>query len=125
MLFTMRRLEAIVEAVKTIDPAFDTFYTSLSDEQKVRIDAGPRRWRWAHRRSDKPVSGTISQSTLPARYLDNDAIYPAISPASVRVRDIFGILGCGSRRKNAKRFVSKSGFLAIEENGGASVVPWR
>ena len=46
LLFTMRRLEAIVEAIKTVAPAFDTFYTSLSDEQKGRIDAGPRRWRW-------------------------------------------------------------------------------
>ena len=44
--FTKRRLEAILDAVKTIDPVFAKFYASLSDEQKVRLDAGPRRWRW-------------------------------------------------------------------------------
>jgi hypothetical protein len=44
--FMKRRLEAILEAVKTIDPVFAKFYASLSDEQKVRLDAGRRRWRW-------------------------------------------------------------------------------
>jgi hypothetical protein len=44
--FTKRRLEAILDAVKTIDPVFAKFYATLSDEQKVRLDAGPRRWRW-------------------------------------------------------------------------------
>jgi hypothetical protein len=47
--FTKLRLEAILEAVKTIDPVFAKFYASLSDEQKVRLDAGPRRWRWPSR----------------------------------------------------------------------------
>jgi hypothetical protein len=44
--FTKRRLEAILEAVKTVEPPFVSFYASLSDEQKARLDAGPRRWRW-------------------------------------------------------------------------------
>jgi hypothetical protein len=34
------------EAVKIVGEVFDTFYSSLSEEQKVRLDAGPRRWRW-------------------------------------------------------------------------------
>jgi LTXXQ motif family protein len=45
--FTARRIEAILEAIKTVAPAFATFYDSLGDEQKAQIDAGPRRWRWA------------------------------------------------------------------------------
>lgn len=42
-----KRLEAMLTAIKTVRPAFDTFYNSLTDEQKARIDtAGPRRWGW-------------------------------------------------------------------------------
>jgi hypothetical protein len=44
--FTERRLAAIAEAVKTIGPPFAAFYDSLSNEQRVRLDVGPRRWRW-------------------------------------------------------------------------------
>jgi hypothetical protein len=45
------RLEAMLQAVKTVRPAFDTFYGSLDDQQKARLDAaGPRRWGWHHRR---------------------------------------------------------------------------
>src|SRR5262245_32316641 len=45
-----------------------------------------------------------------------------MSPASVRVRDMFGILGWGSSRKFASRLASKSGRLAMAANGGASPV---
>lgn len=44
--FMERRLSALHEAVKTVSEVFGTFYASLSEEQKVRLDAGPRRWRW-------------------------------------------------------------------------------
>jgi LTXXQ motif family protein len=44
--FTERRLTAIAQAVATIRPSFEAFYVSLSEEQKARLDAGPRRWRW-------------------------------------------------------------------------------
>lgn len=38
-----RRLEAMLQAVKTVRPAFDSFYASLTDEQKARLaEAGPR-----------------------------------------------------------------------------------
>jgi hypothetical protein len=35
---------------------------------------------------------------------------------------MFGIFGCGSRRKNSIFAGSKFGRLAMEANGGASVV---
>jgi hypothetical protein len=41
------RMEAMLQAVKTVRPAFDGFYGSLDNEQKARLDsAGPRRWGW-------------------------------------------------------------------------------
>jgi hypothetical protein len=46
---TEKRLEATLQAVKTVRPAFDAFYALLSDEQKGRLDKiGPRRWGWNH-----------------------------------------------------------------------------
>jgi hypothetical protein len=44
--FTEQRLGALHEAVKTVSVVFDALYGSLSDDQRNRIDAGPRRWRW-------------------------------------------------------------------------------
>ncbi len=42
-----KRLEAMLTAIKTVRPAFDAFYNSLTDEQKARVNAaGPRRWGW-------------------------------------------------------------------------------
>ncbi len=41
------RLEAALQAVKTVRPAFDSFYSSLNDEQKMRLDTlGPKRHGW-------------------------------------------------------------------------------
>ena len=45
--FMEKRMEAMLQAVKTVRPAFDALYASLNDEQKARLDAvGPRRWGW-------------------------------------------------------------------------------
>ncbi|MBM3530335.1 MAG: hypothetical protein FJX62_19810 [Alphaproteobacteria bacterium] len=47
-----KRMEATLAAVKTVRPALDAFYATLTDEQKARIesDRGPRRyWRWRDR----------------------------------------------------------------------------
>jgi hypothetical protein len=42
-----KRMEAMLAALKTVRPAFDKFYESLSTEQKARLDsAAPRRWGW-------------------------------------------------------------------------------
>jgi hypothetical protein len=46
LAFMEQRLYSLHEAVKTVSESFDTFYASLSAEQKARLDAGPRRWRW-------------------------------------------------------------------------------
>jgi hypothetical protein len=41
------RMEAMLQAVKTVRPAFESFYGALDNEQKARLDsAGPRRWGW-------------------------------------------------------------------------------
>ncbi len=44
-----KRLEAMLGAVKTVRPAFEAFYATLSDEQKasLNVSSGPRWfWRW-------------------------------------------------------------------------------
>jgi hypothetical protein len=44
-----KRLDAMLQAVKIVRPAFDSFYASLTDEQKTRLNtsSGPGRfWRW-------------------------------------------------------------------------------
>jgi LTXXQ motif family protein len=42
-----KRLTAMLEGVKTVRPAFEAFYASLSDDQKARLArVGPRRWGW-------------------------------------------------------------------------------
>jgi hypothetical protein len=41
------RMEAMLQAVKTVRPAFDAFYGTLDSDQKARLDSsGPRRWGW-------------------------------------------------------------------------------
>ena len=47
-----KRLEALLGAVKTVRPAFEAFYATLSDEQKASLNvrSGPRwYWRWRDR----------------------------------------------------------------------------
>lgn len=42
-----KRLDAMLTAIKTVRPAFDAFYATLTDAQKARIDkGGPRHWGW-------------------------------------------------------------------------------
>ena len=44
-----KRLDAMLQSVKIVRPAFDSFYASLTDEQKTRLNtsSGPGRfWRW-------------------------------------------------------------------------------
>jgi hypothetical protein len=42
-----KRLDAMLTAIKTVRPAFDAFYASLTAEQKTALDrSGPRRWGW-------------------------------------------------------------------------------
>jgi hypothetical protein len=44
---TEKRLESMLQAVKTVRPAFESFYALLDDRQKARLDAtGPRQWGW-------------------------------------------------------------------------------
>jgi hypothetical protein len=46
-----RRLDAMTQGIKTVRPAVDAFYASLTDEQKARIEGnqgGGRFWRWMH-----------------------------------------------------------------------------
>jgi hypothetical protein len=42
-----KRMETMLAAIKTVRPAFDAFYATLTDAQKAKIDQrGPRRWGW-------------------------------------------------------------------------------
>ena len=47
-----KRADAMLQAVKTVRPALDAFYATLSDEQKARVDSNTGRgrfWRWRDR----------------------------------------------------------------------------
>jgi len=47
-----KRLDAMSQAVKTVRPAFEAFYATLSDEQKANLDSGLQRgrfWHWRDR----------------------------------------------------------------------------
>jgi hypothetical protein len=49
---TEKRLEAMLQAVKSVRPAFEAFYATLSDDQKASLNTGSRRgrfWRWRDR----------------------------------------------------------------------------
>jgi len=46
LTFLEQRLTALRGAVHIVVPAFEAFHASLTDEQKMRLDAGPRGWRW-------------------------------------------------------------------------------
>lgn len=49
MEFMERRMEAMLQSVKTMRPAFEAFYATLSDEQKARLDSPSERGRfWRH-----------------------------------------------------------------------------
>ncbi|MBR0914594.1 Spy/CpxP family protein refolding chaperone [Bradyrhizobium japonicum] len=49
MEFMERRMEAMLQSVKTVRPAFEAFYATLSDEQKARLDSPSDRGRfWRH-----------------------------------------------------------------------------
>ena len=42
-----KRLDAMLHAVKTVRPAFDAFYATLTSDQKAALNrVGPRRWGW-------------------------------------------------------------------------------
>ena len=42
-----KRLDAMLAAVKTVRPAFEAFYATLTDEQKAALNrVGPRNWGW-------------------------------------------------------------------------------
>ena len=47
-----KRIELMLQAVKTVRPAFESFYALLDDGQRARLDAtGPRHWGWHRWRS--------------------------------------------------------------------------
>ena len=42
-----KRVEAMLQAIKVVRPAFDALYELLDSDQRSRLDAtGPRRWGW-------------------------------------------------------------------------------
>lgn len=49
MEFMEKRMEAMLQSVKTVRPAFEAFYATLSDQQKARLDSPSDRGRfWRH-----------------------------------------------------------------------------
>jgi LTXXQ motif family protein len=52
-----KRLEALLRAVRTVRPAMDSFYGSLTDEQKARLLIGQARWSWGGRHERREAGG--------------------------------------------------------------------
>jgi hypothetical protein len=47
MALMEKRMDALLQAIKTVRPAFENFYGTLDDSQKARLDrSGPQRWGW-------------------------------------------------------------------------------
>lgn len=49
---TEKRLDAMLQAVKSVRPAFEAFYATLSDDQKAKLNSSSDRnrfWRWRDR----------------------------------------------------------------------------
>jgi hypothetical protein len=47
-----KRMEAMLQAIKTMRPPLEAFYATLNDEQKAILDSSGRRhrfWRWRER----------------------------------------------------------------------------
>jgi hypothetical protein len=45
-----KRADAMSQAIKTVRPAMEAFYATLSDEQKAQLDTGSGRfWHWRER----------------------------------------------------------------------------
>jgi hypothetical protein len=47
-----KRMDAALQAIRTVRPALEAFYATLSDEQKARLDSNAGRgrfWRWRDR----------------------------------------------------------------------------
>ena len=47
-----KRVDAALQAIRTVRPALEAFYATLSDEQKARLDSNAGRgrfWRWRDR----------------------------------------------------------------------------
>ena len=75
-----KRLEALLQAVRTVRPAMDAFYGMLSDEQKARLliaQVRPPRWGGGHdrreidRRGDRP-GGSSSYFRSEGRILEGN-----------------------------------------------------
>jgi hypothetical protein len=43
-----KRMDAMLQAVRTVRPALEALYATLSDEQKARLDSNSRRGRFWH-----------------------------------------------------------------------------
>ncbi len=47
-----KRMDTMLQAVRTVRPALEALYATLSDEQKARLDSNPNRgrfWHWRDR----------------------------------------------------------------------------
>ena len=48
MAIMEKRADAMLQAIKTVRPAMEAFYATLSDEQKARLDSDTARGRFWH-----------------------------------------------------------------------------
>jgi LTXXQ motif family protein len=75
-----RRLEAMLGAVRAVQPALDRFYQSLSDEQKARFNAVALGRDSGSAKDQRNLAGLCSQSAAGVTGLPIDRIAAAVQP---------------------------------------------
>ena len=96
-----KRLEALLQAVRTVRPAMDSFYGSLTDEQKARLLIGQARWSWGGRHERREAGGQGDPGTTACS--TKIAVSGAISAqAAGVVRRIIGPAAAGAMAVTAK-----------------------
>ena len=74
------RLEAMLGAVRTVQPALDRFYQSLSDEQKARFNAVALGRNSGSAKDQRNLAGLCNQSAPGVTDLPIDRIAAAVQP---------------------------------------------
>jgi hypothetical protein len=78
------RLEAMLSAVRTVRPALDRFYLSLSDEQKARFNAVAPSQKSATAKDQRNLAALCSARTPGVTNLPIDRIATAVGPSEVQ-----------------------------------------
>jgi hypothetical protein len=97
-------LTATLEAVQTVRPAMETFYNSLSDEQKERFnEIGPKPFKEnaGASQTSAEVGKSCSEPKAGLANLPIEGIEDAVKPTDAQEGGLM-LIGAGSRRRSAR-----------------------